>query len=273
MMKYVGNLHMIIYKDVVSRIVKINKVSKKDWCNFMNNYTSNKYEHAKNMEDEEIAKEIIKYCGFEKILSKSTFEINTKNKNSNNLVIDETNLEDIDVLDKKIDFQNEIVGDNEIADFKRNVADLKSKIRTQRYKIFYLNCMKKQAINNCNIKKAVSCGNELCEIEAKENLLISDLNQVFDNMKNLLIKNKQEYLSLLDFVMKNNCTLVELKQKYNLDIVNYFVVAKFLYLLNYYLGGITYKKIIQVFEQNEYLKLYYDSFFCNIKRGLMCGNK
>lgn len=195
------------------------------------------------------------------------------------------NIKSCEALSKQIVYKNfedknlitkSLFPDEKYNDFVTKIDDLKSQNRQCKFKLFYLNSLKKQAIKDCNIVNAVvisdkinSCENLASEINYKLETLSSDI-------KDREIDFFERYLEILNFVAydgKINKTIDTLKQKFSSDVVEYFVCNKMIFVICKYLEMVEISKIIEAFDSEDVKKVF-GGVASKIQNGLQkCGNK
>ena len=278
---------MMICSEIAKKLKKINSsiLNTKGKC--MNKYTicDNQTEQVKNDFDKdlvlakqkELINEILNLT--DKYLTKaSDFEIAEIKAISAKIKSD-------GALNKQIIYKNDedekqiaksVLADEKYNDFVASTDSLKSQIKQCKFKLFYLNSLKKQAIKDCNIAKAVALTDKISVCENLLGAINYKLETLSSDVKNSELDFFERYLEVLNFVAKDGKvekTADNLRQKFSSDVVDYFVCNKMMFVIGRYLGMVEISKIAQAFQSEE-IKKVFGVVASKIQGELQkCGNK
>ena len=280
-------LVMIVYDDILIRIIKYNLNYTKARGESMNNYTfdnefNEKMVHTINSENKKslkkfLEKELINICDLHNIFSKSEFDEkeykNLKNVLQNNerdanlgepnrIVITNKKAFDNSSYDEYLKFDNQIHESLEQLNFKKN----------------YLLSLKQHFLNEFNISKTVKICNEISKLEIeinKINLNLKDLNKtIFEKENEFILKYNSLRKDIIFDNLLNNLNLDFLNKKYNKEVINYYIENKLFYLITTNLDMVPNKQILEVMGSSENIKdLIGDNYNNLIDRLNVCGNK
>ncbi len=235
----------------------------------MNKYTNNAFEKMLVQEfDKDIAnqkiidlqREILDIC--EKNILKSTaFEQDElkKLKNLKEIKIEEKQ----EIYFDYDDFGNpkNYMQESEYNDYVDSLDKLNNQIKVAKFKLFYLNSLKNQAIKDCNITKAIKISDEIADGEQSINVLNFEVENINNNVKSNKTKFYDDYKQLLELVStsKSLLSMDSLKKEYSLKVINYFIAKKSLYLIDYYLGAVDKDKINEALNGDAIKQFFGDS--------------
>lgn len=235
----------------------------------MNKYTNNAFEKTLVQEfDKDIAnqkivnlqREILDICE-KNILKLTAFEQDELKKLKN--------LKEIKTEEKQEiyfdydDFGNpkNYMQESEYNDYVDSLDKLNNQIKVAKFKLFYLNSLKNQAIKDCNITKAIKISDEIADGEQSINVLNFEVENINNNVKSNKTKFYDDYKQLLELVStsKSLLSMDSLKKEYSLKVINYFIAKKSLYLIDYYLGAVDKDKINEALNGDAIKQFFGDS--------------
>lgn len=260
---------MMTSSSIADKILKINLSSFNSRRKSMNKYTNNAFEKMLVQEfDKDIAnqkiidlqREILDIC--EKNILKSTaFEQDElkKLKNLKEIKIEEKQ----EIYFDYDDFGNpkNYMQESEYNDYVDSLDKLNNQIKVAKFKLFYLNSLKNQAIKDCNITKAIKISDEIADGEQSINVLNFEVENINNNVKSNKTKFYDDYKQLLELVStsKSLLSMDSLKKEYSLKVINYFIAKKSLYLIDYYLGAVDKDKINEALNGDAIKQFFGDS--------------
>lgn len=260
---------MMTSSGIADKILKINLSSFNSRRKSMNKYTNNAFEKMLVQEfDKDIAnqkivnlqREILDICE-KNILKLTAFEQDELKKLKN--------LKEIKTEEKQEiyfdydDFGNpkNYMQESEYNDYVDSLDKLNNQIKVAKFKLFYLNSLKNQAIKDCNITKAIKISDEIADGEQSINVLNFEVENINNNVKSNKTKFYDDYKQLLELVSmsKSLLSMDSLKKEYSLKVINYFIAKKSLYLIDYYLGAVDKDKINEALNGDAIKQFFGDS--------------
>lgn len=260
---------MMTSSSIADKILKINLSSFNSRRKSMNKYTNNAFEKTLVQEfDKDIAnqkivnlqREILDICE-KNILKLTAFEQDELKKLKN--------LKEIKTEEKQEiyfdydDFGNpkNYMQESEYNDYVDSLDKLNNQIKVAKFKLFYLNSLKNQAIKDCNITKAIKISDEIADGEQSINVLNFEVENINNNVKSNKTKFYDDYKQLLELVStsKSLLSMDSLKKEYSLKVINYFIAKKSLYLIDYYLGAVDKDKINEALNGDAIKQFFGDS--------------
>lgn len=260
---------MMTSSSIADKILKINLSSFNSRRKSMNKYTNNAFEKTLVQEfDKDIAnqkivnlqREILDICE-KNILKLTAFEQDELKKLKN--------LKEIKTEEKQEiyfdydDFGNpkNYMQESEYNDYVDSLDKLNNQIKVAKFKLFYLNSLKNQAIKDCNITKAIKISDEIADGEQSINVLNFEAENINNNVKSNKTKFYDDYKQLLELVStsKSLLSMDSLKKEYSLKVINYFIAKKSLYLIDYYLGAVDKDKINEALNGDAIKQFFGDS--------------
>lgn len=260
---------MMTSSSITDKILKINLSSFNSRRKSMNKYTNNAFEKMLVQEfDKDIAnqkivnlqREILDICE-KNILKLTAFEQDELKKLKN--------LKEIKTEEKQEiyfdydDFGNpkNYMQESEYNDYVDSLDKLNNQIKVAKFKLFYLNSLKNQAIKDCNITKAIKISDEIADGEQSINVLNFEVENINNNVKSNKTKFYDDYKQLLELVSmsKSLLSMDSLKKEYSLKVINYFIAKKSLYLIDYYLGAVDKDKINEALNGDAIKQFFGDS--------------
>lgn len=260
---------MMTSSSIADKILKINLSSFNSRRKSMNKYTNNAFEKMLVQEfDKDIAnqkivnlqREILDIC--EKNILKSTAFEQDELKKLKNLKEIKTE-EKQEIYFDYDDFGNpkNYMQESEYNDYVDSLDKLNNQIKVAKFKLFYLNSLKNQAIKDCNITKAIKISDEIADGEQSINVLNFEVENINNNVKSNKTKFYDDYKQLLELVStsKSLLSMDSLKKEYSLKVINYFIAKKSLYLIDYYLGAVDKDKINEALNGDAIKQFFGDS--------------
>ena len=260
---------MVTSSSIAERILKINLSSFNSRRKSMNKYTNETFEKVLVQEfDKDISshktkdlqKEILNIC--EKNLLKSTdFEQDELKKLKNLKEIKKEEKQEIYFDYDDFDNPKNYMQESEYNDYVDSYDKLNNQIKVSKFKLFYLNSLKNQAIKDCNITKAIKISDEIAKIEQSINALNFEVESINNNVKSDKTKFYDDYKQLLELVTTSKLvhSIDSLKKQYSLKVINYFIAKKSLYLIDYYLGAVDKDKINDALNGDAIKQFFGDS--------------
>ena len=273
-------LNMIQIDQVINKIIKnnINRKSEKS----MNKYTlfndeanfkeSLDKEINRNKEDD-LLDEIMEICSADNICKFSKFE-EEELKNIENIKKeiegnDDTNLDKNTIISEFVS--------KEITDkVNINLSRITKQIKTNDFKIYYLQSMKKQQILNCNIHKSVEYGTKLNEMYSEQKKLQREYDDSVVQLHKFQLHNFIKYSNMISNFCKSKkleSSIESIAKKYTLEILKIFLVRKVAYLILQNFDSVCIMDIISVLENSDRFKNNFELVYDDILVNLKCGNK
>lgn len=260
---------MMTSSSIADKVLKINLSSFNSRRKSMNKYTNNAFEKMlvqefdkdiSNQKIVDLQREILDIC--EKNILKSTAFEQDELKKLKNLKEIKTE-EKQEIYFDYDDFGNpkNYMQESEYNDYVDSLDKLNNQIKVAKFKLFYLNSLKNQAIKDCNITKAIKISDEIADGEQSINVLNFEVENINNNVKSNKTKFYDDYKQLLELVStsKSLLSMDSLKKDYSLKVINYFIAKKSLYLIDYYLGAVDKDKINEALNGDAIKQFFGDS--------------
>lgn len=263
---------MIQIDCVVNKIVKnkILRVSEK----IMNKNTLLNSDIEKNIfnnSQENLQEEIMKICDVDNIFSFCEFETNELefikklkekiklNKNSEDNIIYE-------------EFVNKYI----VEKYKIKLSDIKKKLQTIAFKNFYYECLKRQSVLDCNIKKSVEAGKILKELREEQNNLNKEYDECVVQLQNEQLDSLDSYEKVLQsFANKKQVdkSIDDILKKTSKVVLKTYLSRKIVYLISCNFDKSCLPHIKHSLGNCERFKNNFELVYKEVLEALACGNK